>query len=198
MNGFEKRREIKKNQIIDALKDLVMVRNFKDIGVREIAERAGVSPASIYNFFGNKDELAKEVFYKYMEDVGEEFNIMVDSDLPFKEKVKRMFDDSIKYQEKLNAEGLQNFVLEDPAFKKHVEEYAHKVTIPMMVRLIDQGKAEGYISNAISINTIMLFTSALANMFSNPEIRNYCDIETRKELTQLFLYGVFGDDNNTN
>ncbi|TCK86732.1 TetR family transcriptional regulator [Natranaerovirga hydrolytica] len=196
MNGFEKRREIKKNQIIDALKELIMVRNFKDIGVREIADRAGVSPASIYNFFGNKDELAKEVFYKYMEDIGNKFVEMIDSDLSFKEKVKRMFDDSVKYQEQLNSEGLKNFILEDPAFKKHVEEYAYKVTIPMMVRLIEQGKVEGYISNGISINTIVLFSSTFMNIFSNPEVRNNCDVQTRKELTQLFLYGVFGDEVN--
>ncbi|MFD2878441.1 TetR/AcrR family transcriptional regulator [Paenibacillus rhizoplanae] len=51
MNGFEKRRQKKKEQILQSLTKLIMTRNFKEIGVREIAQQAGVSPASIYNFF---------------------------------------------------------------------------------------------------------------------------------------------------
>ncbi|MFD1906409.1 TetR/AcrR family transcriptional regulator [Paenibacillus rhizoplanae] len=36
---------------MQSLTKLIMTRNFKEIGVREIAQQAGVSPASIYNFW---------------------------------------------------------------------------------------------------------------------------------------------------
>lgn len=57
-----KNAENRKKQILQSLIDMIMTRNFKEIGVREIAQHAGVSPASIYNFFGSKEELAKEIF----------------------------------------------------------------------------------------------------------------------------------------
>ncbi len=70
MNGFQKRREQKKQQILRSLHNMIMNRNFQEIGVREIAKEAGVSPASIYNFFGSKEELAKQIFYHLMKKKG--------------------------------------------------------------------------------------------------------------------------------
>lgn len=62
MNGFEKRRQQKKKQILESLTDMVMTRNFKEIGVREIAQHAGVSPGSIYNFLAIKRSWPKKSF----------------------------------------------------------------------------------------------------------------------------------------
>lgn len=143
MNGFEKRRQQKKKQILESLTDMVMTRNFKEIGVREIAQHAGVSPGSIYNFFGNKEELAKEVFYHQMEEEGKDFIQMMNSDLPFEEKMNKMYEVSVNNQESITSEGMKNFIFTDPAFKAYVEQYANTVAIPEIMKLIEQGKAEG-------------------------------------------------------
>ncbi|SDI97778.1 TetR/AcrR family transcriptional regulator [Natribacillus halophilus] len=195
MNGFEKRRNEKKIQIIHALTDLIWTRSLREIGVREIAERAGVSPASIYNFFGSKEELAKQVFYQVTEEVTDELKHLIDDEeLTYKEKIKKIFYSSSERQEMLKSEGLKNFTFEDPSFKQHVDELIHKHTIPMFVKLIEQGKAEGKISHGVSARAIMMYADAISVMMSNPEARENMDVGLRKEMTHLFMYGVFGNE----
>lgn len=194
MNGFEKRREQKKNQILDALSDLILTRNFKDIGIRELAEHANVSPASIYNFFGSKDELARQAFYRYAEQLSSDLITKLRADIPFKDKVKLLVDISMRKQEELNSEGIKNYMFEDPAFEEFLQEYSEKMIV-MVSEIIEQGKVEGEISHAISTETIMLFMTCISDMVKNPKIRDaFNDKQMRKELSQLFFYGVFGKE----
>lgn len=192
MNGFEKRRQQKKEQILQSLTKLIMTRNFKEIGVREIAQQAGVSPASIYNFFGSKERLAKEVFYYEMDSTGNDFIQMINSDLPFKEKMERMYELSVNNQESLNSEGMKNFMFEDPAFKEHVEQYAGEVIIPEIMKLIAQGQAEKQINGGVSAEAIMMYMQGLIAMMGNPSMAEKLTVDMRKELGNLFFYGIFG------
>ncbi|OMG00828.1 TetR/AcrR family transcriptional regulator [Paenibacillus sp. FSL R7-0337] len=192
MNGFEKRRQQKKKQILESLTDMVMTRNFKEIGVREIAQHAGVSPGSIYNFFGNKEELAKEVFYHQMEEEGKDFIQMMNSDLPFEEKMNKMYEVSVNNQESITSEGMKNFIFTDPAFKAYVEQYANTVAIPEIMKLIEQGKAEGKVTGGVSAEAIMIFMNGIITMLGNPSIAENLTVDLRKELGNLFLYGVLG------
>ncbi|MCO8292274.1 MAG: TetR/AcrR family transcriptional regulator [Tetragenococcus koreensis] len=194
MNGFDKRRNEKKEQIIHALTDLIGTKNLKKIGVREIAEHANVSPASIYNFFGSKEELAKQVFFQVTEEVTEETRKLIDDNtLSFKEKVKQLLSVSLKRQELFNSEGLKNFMFEDKSFKKYIDKLVHEQQIPMFMRLIDQGKEEGFISTHISARAIIMYLDTISTMMSNSEVRENMDIELRKEMTYIFMYGLFGD-----
>ncbi|WP_238651744.1 TetR/AcrR family transcriptional regulator [Paenibacillus piscarius] len=192
MNGFEKRRQQKKEQILQSLTKLIMTRNFKEIGVREIAQQAGVSPASIYNFFGSKERLAKEVFYYEMDNIGNDFIQMIHSDLTFKEKMERMYELSVNNQETLNSEGMKNFMFEDPAFKEHVEQYAGEVIIPEIMKLIEQGQAENQINGGVSAEAIMMYMQGLIAMMGNPSMAEKLTVNMRKELGNLFFYGIFG------
>jgi AcrR family transcriptional regulator len=195
MNGFDKRRHEKKKQIINALTNLVGTRNLRQIGVREIAERAGVSPASIYNFFGSKEELAKQVFYQVAEEGIEEFlELIDDNEMSFKEKIKKVIVISSNNQEMLNSEGLKNFMFEDQGFRQYIEELTENRSIPMFIKLIEQGRAEGDISKAVSARAIMMYMNSLSTMMSNPTFRENLDVELRKEMTHLFLYGLFGSE----
>ncbi|MUK90531.1 TetR family transcriptional regulator [Ornithinibacillus sp. L9] len=195
MNGYEKRRNEKKKQIIHALTDLVGTRNLREIGVREIAERAGVSPASIYNFFGSKEELAKQVFYEATEEIIKEFQeLFEDVDIPFNEKINKTLTISSKNQEMLNSEGLKNFMFEDSDFKQYIEELSKEKIIPMFMKLIEQGKVEGVIKQGVSAKAIIMYMNSLTTMMSNPEIRENLDVELRKEMTYLFMYGIFGSE----
>ncbi|WP_179088532.1 TetR/AcrR family transcriptional regulator [Paenibacillus sp. FSL R5-0766] len=192
MNGFEKRREQKKKQILQSLIDMIMTRNFKEIGVREIAQHAGVSPASIYNFFGSKEELAKEIFYHQIEESGKEFSLVMNSDIPFEDKMSKMYEVSVNNQETLNSEGIKNFMFEDPAFKEHVEDYARNVVIPELMKLIEQGKAEGKIKGGVSAEAIMIFMNGIMTMLSEPSFVEKLNVNVRKDLGKLFLYGILG------
>ena len=57
MNQYQKTTEKKKQAIIQAALHLFKEKGFKETSIKSIAEVAEVSPVSIYNYFGGKDNL---------------------------------------------------------------------------------------------------------------------------------------------
>ncbi len=56
----EDEREVRKQLIIEAAMELFEEKSFHDIGMRDIAVKAGVSAASIYRYFPSRDDLFVE------------------------------------------------------------------------------------------------------------------------------------------
>lgn len=71
----EEEREIRRTLIINAALKLFEKMAFHDIGMRDIAEEAGISPASIYRYFPTRDDLFAEVL---TQDLSEIENIIQD------------------------------------------------------------------------------------------------------------------------
>ncbi len=57
----EEERETRRQLIIDAVLKLFGEKDYSEIGMRDVAEEAGVSPASIYRYFPTRDDLFGEV-----------------------------------------------------------------------------------------------------------------------------------------
>lgn len=58
----ENEREIRKQLIIDAAINLFAKKSFDDVSMRDIAAEAGISPASIYRYFSDREELFLQAF----------------------------------------------------------------------------------------------------------------------------------------
>jgi AcrR family transcriptional regulator len=59
-----KEREIRKDLIIDAAEQVFAVRPYDKVSMKEIAEEAGISAASIYTYFANQEALFTEAFLR--------------------------------------------------------------------------------------------------------------------------------------
>jgi len=70
MSTFQKlrkeERETRKNLIIDAAMDLFSQKDFHNIGMRDIAKRAGISAAAIYRYFPSRDDVFVEALVRHM------------------------------------------------------------------------------------------------------------------------------------
>ncbi|MFZ5643252.1 MAG: TetR/AcrR family transcriptional regulator [Bacillota bacterium] len=62
-------REVRKNLIIDAAISLFARKSFKNTSIRDIAAEAGISPASIYRYFSDRDELFVEALLREGKDI---------------------------------------------------------------------------------------------------------------------------------
>lgn len=69
----EDEREARKNLILDAVLKLFEQKPFDEIGMRDIAAEAGVSPAAIYRYFPSQEELFMEAFIKDLSSIGQIF-----------------------------------------------------------------------------------------------------------------------------
>ncbi len=77
----ENEREIRKNLIIDAAMRLFATKPFERVGMRDIASEAGLSPASIYRYFSNRDELFLEALCRESKSIEREMRRARDSEV---------------------------------------------------------------------------------------------------------------------
>ncbi|SLM30531.1 HTH-type transcriptional regulator [Desulfamplus magnetovallimortis] len=78
----EKEREARKQIIIDSALALFAKKPFYEVGMRDVADEAGVSPATLYRYFPSQEELFVEAFIQDISAVSREFENMVKKDQP--------------------------------------------------------------------------------------------------------------------
>lgn len=77
----ESEREVRKNLIIDASMLLFSKTPFDKVGMRDIAAEAGLSPASIYRYFSNRDDLFAEALWREGQTIGQEIKRLKEADV---------------------------------------------------------------------------------------------------------------------
>ncbi|MGC8658393.1 MAG: TetR/AcrR family transcriptional regulator [Desulfomonilaceae bacterium] len=75
----ENEREFRKNLIIDSAMLLFSKMPFDKVGMRDIAAEAGISPASIYRYFANRDDLFVEALRRESQIIEQEIRHLKDS-----------------------------------------------------------------------------------------------------------------------
>ncbi|MEW5952844.1 MAG: TetR/AcrR family transcriptional regulator [Bacillota bacterium] len=66
----ENEREVRRKLIIDAAINLFARKPFNQVSMRDIAAEAGISAASIYRYFNDRDELFVEAFFRKGREIG--------------------------------------------------------------------------------------------------------------------------------
>lgn len=82
--GQLKRKEklARKKIVIESALTLFEKKPFFQVGIRDVAEEAGISPATIYRYFPNQEVLFNEAFLESIAAVSKDFEAMVENDIP--------------------------------------------------------------------------------------------------------------------
>lgn len=78
----EKEKLARKQIVIESALTLFSKKPFFKVGMRDVANEAGISPATIYRYFPSQEELFNEVFLQSIASVSKEFQTMVQKDKP--------------------------------------------------------------------------------------------------------------------
>ena len=78
--GRPKVRERNRRRILDAARDLVAVGGMDALSMRTLAARAGVSSTTLYNLFGEKDEVVRVLAHEILRDIDAAFVDVVAED----------------------------------------------------------------------------------------------------------------------
>jgi len=78
----EKEKQARKQIVIESALALFAKKPFFEVGMREVAEEAGISPATIYRYFPSQEELFHEAFIQDISFASIEFKSLVQKDIP--------------------------------------------------------------------------------------------------------------------
>lgn len=192
MDGFKRRTEMKKINILQSALDFFMKSGIKKVSVAEIAKAAGVSQVTIYNYFGSKEKLVHEVIVFYIDEVWSEFEALLQSELDISEKIKQII-----FNKKMTATGIHEevyqYLMQDFSSEEnnYFEEFYTQKALPGILKLFDQGKEQGVIDQTISNEAILIYIQMFREYMQQKDVYDNI-LPYTEELTKMFFYGVVG------
>ncbi|MFC2004745.1 TetR/AcrR family transcriptional regulator [Chloroflexota bacterium] len=192
MNGFERRKEQKKESVRKAALELFKIYGFKKISLNDIASKANVSPVTIYNHFASKDGLVRDCCRSVIRGLVEKSQEVLQSDRPFNEKLEMIILEKTDIVSQFQGELMQTIVKDDPEF---VESFWQNEINQLMLDFIEDGKTQGIINNNLSPESLLLYFEILrkgvvASSFVTLDTAQNQKIG--KDLIRLFTYGLNG------
>ncbi|MGC6174345.1 TetR/AcrR family transcriptional regulator [Lacrimispora sp. 38-1] len=155
MNGFEKRRQEKKEAIMFAAKELFKLYGYNKVSIAEIAKKASVSQVSIYNFFESKENLKNQLLKTLWEDYYQTIMSILNSTDTIEKKIESFFYTVAVYSKNYSI----NFIAESLRSQLELEENTTEMQLgkikQAVASLIEQGKQEGVIKDTITTTAMM-------------------------------------------
>ena len=191
MNQYQKTTEKKKQAIVQAALRLFKEKGFKETSIKSIAEVAEVSPVSIYNYFGGKDNLVALCVNDLFEEITQQAEDILNSNLDFKTKLDHAF---ALCQEKMSQQisaYFQDKMVEDSVFSTLLTKAITAKKRDIYRAYIELGKEEGLIAEDLSTELILNVMDALNGMGNQLAHSDILETEV-EQIHSIFLYGIFG------
>ncbi len=195
MNGFERKKKQKRQSILRVAIELFKVYGFKKASISDIAREANVSQVTIYNHFGSKEGLAREVVKAIILGILERARKIIKEDRPFLEKLETIIFDKANIASQYHGELMQIAAQSDPDLRQWIESLWREDVNQVTVDLVEEGKRQGYIDRQLSEQDVMLYLEILRRgVFASPDLLASVEPEAEvyRRLNYLFVYGLVG------
>jgi AcrR family transcriptional regulator len=198
MDGFERRKEHSKEDIRRAAEELFTRFGADKVSVNDIARRAGVSQATIYNNFGSKDQLVKDYEHTVIRALATRFRGILVWKKSWVEKLHGAVQWWLDIADQYQLEGAGR----DRPGRGGIMGGTDTAQDPARAELetafrdfLKEGREGGNLRADISDEAIITYIRFFQQgMTANPEIaeRTKRDSKYSKDLISLFIYGISG------
>ncbi|MFC1983594.1 TetR/AcrR family transcriptional regulator [Chloroflexota bacterium] len=195
MKAYERRAERNKERILRATLELFQVHGIKKTTTNEVARKAGVSPATVYNHFGSKEDLVRATVKYFLTSTAADFSKIFKGDLPFLGKMEQILLYKSDMLGQYQGEFMQTIISEDPEIRHLVDSVYLAEIRQMIINFYEEGRRQGYVNPELSTETIVRYMlivrsgmAAESTLSEDPEHNR----KMMQELAPLFLYGIMG------
>ncbi|WP_130859266.1 TetR/AcrR family transcriptional regulator [Gracilibacillus phocaeensis] len=193
MNGFERRKLQKKQAILETSLRLFQKKGYKKVSIAEIAKEANVSQVTIYNYLESKEKLLEEVIVYYMDQMWQRYQALMEEDMSFEQKIKQLFLDEIEIANEVSEEFLQFIMQYYTEEGNYIEKVYQEKVLPALIKLLHQGREEGYIHEQISDQTLLQYLQMFTDYLQREGVMQEM-LPVSMEFSRLFFYGIAGEN----
>lgn len=153
------RDEKKEQAIADAAIALITANGFADTSMSKIAKAADVSPATIYVYFENKEDLLNRIYSLVKKEMGDELARGLKPEMPVKKAFRVVWGNFYRYAltHPVRFAFTEQFA-NSPLVDRICKEETTGFFLPL-VELVERGKREKVLKN-ISLEVLAAFTFA--------------------------------------
>jgi len=204
MDGFERRKEQSKEDIRQAAWELFSQFGVDRVSIADIARKAGVSQATIYNNFGSKDAIVREFVASAVEQLVTLTEDALTPNLPYQEKIAAFLQSIANMMANGDPSTAERTffatsvdIQNDPEIKK-IREIAGKKIINLMLNLVDEGRQQGMVNTKIPDDVLVIYFSAFMDVFVNPQLQSSFTQNPGivQEMGELMMFGLSGKKQN--
>ncbi|WP_379136204.1 TetR/AcrR family transcriptional regulator [Paenibacillus sp. sgz500958] len=195
MNGFEKRAALIKEKIMNTTLEMLGTWEPKKMRVADIAKAAGVSQVTIYNYFGSKEALLRETFKGFVENSVRDYEEFAAGKPSLKEIIEYTLIKEKEAYSILPVGTVKELMVDDPETLRYVEHHYENNVIPLIVTMVEDGKASGEISERVSVKSVLFFMQMYMRSASELLETARGQEDTNgflEEVVHLFYYGICG------
>jgi AcrR family transcriptional regulator len=186
-------KEKKRERVISAAVSLFNhTHDFRCVSLEAIAKEARVSPTTIYNNFGTRENLVNEVIKSLMLSNLDRNRALLHSDLPFPQKLIGIISGKLGMPGEVSNEIIQKLVSQEETITPFVDQLYEEQIKPLWKEMVAEGKKEGYIDPGLDIEALLVYLDVIQTGFkARPEFfkglrENASLIE---QLTRLMYFG---------
>ena len=200
LNGFARRKERSKEEIRKAAFELFSQFGVDRVSMVDIARKAGVSQATIYNNFGGKEALVREFVTAAVDQLIDGIEAILTPDKRYTEKMAAFMafiSDMLAHTTSLAAENpvfTSKLDLHNDPEIKTIRDAAQQKMTNLLLGVIREGKAQGQIDPALSEEACGIYFQAFMDIFTTPHLqqRFQRDPGLVQSLGALLNYGLSG------
>ena len=189
------RKERNKERLIRAALELFRIHGIRKTSMNEIAEQAKLSPATVYNHFGSKEDLVYATVKHFLTSTAADFSKIFKGDLSFLRKMEQMLSYKSDMLGQYQGEFMQTIISEDPGIRHIVDSVYMTEIRQVLINFYEEGKRQGYVNPELSTETIMRYILIVRSGMAAESILSEDaehNLKMMQELTPLFLYGLMG------
>ncbi|MFC2018257.1 TetR/AcrR family transcriptional regulator [Chloroflexota bacterium] len=194
MNGFERRKEQKKESIRRAALELFRLYGFEKVTINDIARSANVSQVTIYNHFGSKEELVREIMRTLLETLLTRYRETINGEGTFIDKLEVLVFDKIEMLIQYQGEFAQKMIRVDPEIRQFMDDTWWQEVNQLTKDLFEEGKREGYVDPNMSGEALLVYYEILRRgiLASSSLVDVAQNTKLIRDLKTLFRYGMVG------
>jgi AcrR family transcriptional regulator len=197
MPNINKKKE-KRDKILAAAKALFnRTHDVKRVSLEAIAAEAGVSPTTIYNNFGDRETLIFEIIKEMVSTNLERNRALVNSDLPFPQKLISIMSGKMELAEKVDREIIEKLLAQEKKVGTYVDKIYEQQIRPLWKAMMAEGKKQGYVDPALDDEALLVFLDIIqAGLKVKADIfKDFADnMQLIEQLTRLMFYGFLKKD----
>ena len=193
MDGFERRKEKKKDSIRRAAIELFRTYGFDKVSISDIASKARVSHVTIYNHFGSKEELIRDVIKTAISGLVEVSRSIISSERPFLEKLEMIVSSKVATAGQYQGELMQTLLRDSPVMQEFIESLWAQEIEGLIRELVEEGKQLGDIDKELSQDAIWYYCEIIRKgSMSDADLLGKIRVDEKlaHDLNYLFLYGL--------
>lgn len=182
----------KVRKITGTARNLFWKHGIHRITVEEICREAGVSKMTFYKYFPNKTELVRYIITRISDDVMQKYRDIMDSGLPFREKMSRMIQLKLESTRDISQEFINDIYKNgSPELLSFIQERVQEA-FNMMTEYFSKAQKNKEIRQDINLGFIMFMFNEMVGMTTNEKLtRLYPNTQAMiLEILKFFIYGV--------